>query len=485
MNLSSASIIEMLAGLRDGTLKKTDLWEHFVHVSDELDPTLQAYNFRTPAMPIAHEWSLSGLPIAIKDVYSEVGVPTTASSKMLANYVAPYESTATKRLKEAGIISLGKVNNDEFAMGTTGENSAIRITKNPWDITRVPGWSSSGSVVSVASGMAPASIATDTGGSVRQPASLSWVVGFKGTYGTISRYGVIPMASSLDTMGVLARNVRDAHLIWDTMQGHDPLDATSLDGRISVSSDIWSRTDLKWIKIGLPKEYFWDGVESGTREVIEQAKKTLTDLGAELIEVSLPTTDYALASYYIIVPSEVSTNLARFDGVRFGHVTSESFRDYADWISHTRSEGFGAEAKRRIMIGSFALSSGFYDAYYHRASLVREMVRQEFAEVFTKVDVLATPVSPQVAWKIGEKADDPLALYMADIFTVPGALAGIPGISVPAGYAAPSDDASLALPVGLQIMGPKLGEEKVFTVAQVFEQANKELIESRRPSVWG
>lgn len=485
MNLSSASLSEMLDAMRAGTLSQTDIWEHFSRVSDELDTTLQAYNFRTPTRPTPQGWPLAGIPIAVKDLYSEVWVPTTASSKMLKNYVAPYESTATKKLKEAGIISLWKVNHDEFWMGASWENSALRVSKNPWDITRVPGGSSSGSAVAVASGMAPVSIWTDTGWSCRQPASLSGIVGFKWTYGSVSRYGVIPMTSSLDTMGVLSRNVRDAHLIWDTMQWYDPLDATSLDGRITISPDIWSRTDLKWMKIGLPKEYFWEGIEAGTREVIEQAKKTLTDLGAELIEVSLPSTDYALASYYVIVPSEVSTNLARFDGVRFGHVTGEEFRDYADWISHTRSEGFGAEAKRRIMIGAFSLSSGFYDAYYHRASLVRELVRREFAHVFSQVDVIATPVSPMVAWKIGKMVNDPLANYMADIFTVPGALAGIPGISVPAGYAAPADDASLALPVGLQIMGPKLGEEKVFTVANVFEQANKELIESKRPSVWG
>lgn len=485
MNLSSSSILEILAGLRDGTLKTADIWNHFDRVSTELDTELQAYNFRTKSQPVAQEWPLSGIPIAVKDVYSETGVPTSASSKMLANYVAPYESTATKRLKEAGIVSLGKVNCDEFAMGATGEHSGIRTTKNPWDITRVPGGSSSGSAASVASGMAPASIATDTGGSIRQPASLTGTVGFKWTYGTVSRYGVIPMASSLDTMGVIARTVQDSYLVWDAMQGNDPLDATTLDGKITISSDIWSRTDLKWMRIGLPKEYFGDGIEAWTRDVIEQAKKTLTDLGATLVEVSLPTTDYALAAYYVIVPSEVSTNLARFDGVRFGHITGEEFRDYADWISHTRSEGFGAEAKRRIMIGSFALSSGFYDAYYHRASLVRELVRREFAEVFTQVDVIATPVSPMVAWKIGKMDNDPLANYMADIFTVPGALAGIPGISVPAGYAAPADDPSLALPVGLQIMWPRLWEEKVFTVANVFEQANKELIESKRPSIWG
>lgn len=245
MNLSSVSILDMIASLRDGILTQSDIWNHFDRVSNELDPTLQSYNFRTKVQPNTQAGPFFGTPIAVKDVYSETGVPTTASSKMLANYIAPYESTATKRLKEAGIVSLGKVNCDEFAMGTTGENSGIRITKNPWDISRVPGGSSSGSVVSVASGMAPASIATDTGGSIRQPASLSGVVGFKGTYGTISRYGVIPMASSLDTMGVFARTVRDSHLIWDTMQGHDPLDATSLDGKIEISPDIWSRTDLK------------------------------------------------------------------------------------------------------------------------------------------------------------------------------------------------------------------------------------------------
>lgn len=484
MNLSTASLVEILEAIKSGEVTQAQVWEHFDHISTELDDELQAYNFRTKEKPAATEGVLSGIPMAIKDLYSETGVPTTAASKMLENYVAPYESTVTKRLKAAGMISLGKVTCDEFAMGGSGENSALKVARNPWDTSRVPGGSSSGSAVAVASGMAPVSIGTDTGGSVRQPASLTGVVGFKGTYGSVSRYGVIPMASSLDTMGVLSRTVRDAHLVWDAMQGHDPLDATTLDGRIEVSPDIWNRKDLKWIKIGLPKEYFGEGIEAWTREVIEQAKKTLSDLGAELIEVSLPSTDYALAAYYVIVPSEVSSNLARFDGVRFGHITGEEFRDYADWISHTRSEGFGAEAKRRIMIGAFALSSGFYDAYYHRASLVRELVRREFAETFQKVDVLATPVSPMVAWKIGKMDNDPLASYMADIFTVPGALAGIPGLSVPAGYAAPADDATLSLPVGLQIMGPKLGEEKVLMVGHVFEQAMQEKINAQRPKVW-
>jgi len=484
MNLSSASITEMITALNAWELTSSDLWNHFSRVSDELDPALQAYNFRTKEQPIAQKWPLAGIPIAVKELYSEKGIPTTASSKMLENYISPYESTATKRLKEKGMISLWKVNCDEFGMGGSGENSGLRITKNPWNLSRVPGGSSSGSAASVAAGMTPVSIATDTGGSVRQPASLTGTVGFKWTYGTVSRYWVIPMASSLDTVGVIARTVQDSYLVWNAMQGHDPLDATSLDWRIEVSSDIWSRSNLKWVKIGLPKEYFGDGIEAGTREVIEQAKKTLTDLGATLVEVSLPTTDYALAAYYVIVPSEVSTNLSRFDGVRFGHITGEEFRDYADWISHTRSEGFGAEAKRRIMIGSFALSSGFYDAYYHRASLVRELVRREFAEVFTQVDVLATPVSPMVAWKIGKMNNDPLANYMADIFTVPGALAGIPWISVPAGYASPADDATISLPVGLQIMWPRLWEEKVFSVAHVFEQANKEIIEGKSPSIW-
>lgn len=340
MDFSTASLSEILSAIAKNETTKQAVWEHFAQVRDVLDPELQAFNHKTETMPTPADGVLSGIPLAIKDVYSEVGVPTTASSKMLENYIAPYESTATKRLKAAGMISLGKVNHDEFAMGATGEHSALRLSRNPWDPTRVPGGSSSGSSVAVASGMAPVSIATDTGGSIRQPASLTGVVGFKGTYGSVSRYGVIPMASSLDTMGVLSRTVRDAHLVWDAMQGHDPLDATSLDGRIEVSQDIWNRTDLKGVKIGLPKEYFGDGIEAGTRETIEQAKKTLTDLGAELIEVSLPSTDYALAAYYVIVPSEVSTNLARFDGVRFGHITGEEFRDYADWISHTRSEGF-------------------------------------------------------------------------------------------------------------------------------------------------
>lgn len=483
MNLSTLSLFDIIKALDSWYITQIQLWEHFANISSILDPKLDIYNHQSFSRTTPQWWPLSGIPMTLKDLFNEVWVPTTASSNMLKNYISLYESTATARLKKAWMLSLGKVNCDEFAMWVW-ENSALRMTKNPWDITRVAGWSSSGSAAAVASWMSPISIWTDTGGSVRQPAALCWVVWFKWTYGSISRYGVIPMASSLDTIGVLSRTVRDAHIVWDIMQGHDSYDATTLNGKITVSSDIWERTDLKWIKIGFPKEYFQDGIEKGTLESIENVKKILRDKGAELVDISLPSSGYWVAAYYIIVPSEVSTNLARYDSIRFGHITEEEFTSYADWISHSRSEGFWPEAKRRIMVGSFSLSSGFYDAYYHRASLVREKIRREFSLAYSEVDVIATPVSPHVAWKIGSTKDDPIADYMADIFTVPWSLAGLPGISIPIGYSNPSDDSDVFLPVGLQILWPRLWEEKVFMVSHVLENSLKEMIHSRRPQIF-
>jgi aspartyl-tRNA(Asn)/glutamyl-tRNA(Gln) amidotransferase subunit A len=327
--------------------------------------------------------------------------------------------------------------------------------------------------------MVPAALGTDTGGSIRQPASMCGVVGFKPTYGRLSRYGIIAMASSLDTPGFFTRTVRDAAFLYDIAAGHDPLDSTSLDLPHAVNPGIWDKKDLKGVKIGIPKEYFIDGIDAGVRAEVEAAIETAKSLGAEIKEVSLPYTQFGLAVYYVVMPAEVSTNLARYDGLRFGH-SSEVPAD----IAKNRSEGFGKEAQRRIMLGSFVLSSGFYDAYYKKASLVRELIKKDFDNAFKDVDVLFTPTAPTVAWKIGEKTDDPLKMYLSDIFTVNASLAQLPGLSLPIGYSKPTDDANAPdMPVGLQILGQRLNEERVFEVAHVLENALKGKVGSKRPNI--
>lgn len=416
----------------------------------------------------------------MKDVFSEAGIETTASSKMLADYKPPYDATIISCLKEAGFSSIGKLNMDEFAMGGSGENSAMRITRNPWDIDRIPGGSSSGSAAAVAAGMVSAALGTDTGGSIRQPASMCGVVGFKPTYGRNSRKGVISMASSLDTPGTFTKTVEDAAMLYEIMTGYDAGDSTSLQEPTTINPAIWDKKDLEGVKIGVPKEYFIEGIEKGVQKEIDGAIAKLRELGAEIKEVSLPHTEYGLAVYYIVMPAEVSTNLARYDGIRFGHTHGGG----AD-IAMSRSEGFGKEAQRRIMLGSFVLSSGFYDAYYRRASLIRELIKNDFKKAFNEVvDIIVTPTAPSVAWKIGEKVDDPLKMYLSDVFTVNASLAGLPGLSLPVGYSLPEDGGTTELPVGLQILGPELGEEKVFEVAHILERAMKEYIESKKPSVF-
>jgi aspartyl-tRNA(Asn)/glutamyl-tRNA(Gln) amidotransferase subunit A len=480
MKFKEKSLKEIIAMIKSGETTQKEVYDYFLNRIRTLDPQIEAFNLVQETFQAQDIHSaLAGVPIGVKDVFSETGVETTASSKMLVGYRPPYNATIISLLQVAGFSSIGKLNMDEFAMGGSGENSAIRITKNPWDTTRIPGGSSSGSAAAVAAGMIPAALWTDTGWSIRQPASMCGIVGFKPTYGRNSRKGVISMASSLDTPGTFTKTVEDAAFLYEIMTGYDSWDSTSLNEPIHINPNIWNKKNLNWVTIGMPKEYFIEGIEQGVRAEIDKAIKTLRELGAEIKEVSLPHTEYGLAAYYIIMPAEVSTNLARYDGIRFGHT-----HGWGSDIAVSRSEGFWKEVQRRIMLGSFVLSSGFYDAYYRRASLVRELIKDDFKQAFKWVDVIITPISPSVAWKIGEKSEDPLKMYLADIFTVNASLAWLPGLSVPIGYSLANDGCSTVLPVWLQILGPQLGEEKIFEVWHVLEQTLKDYIDNKKPSIF-
>jgi aspartyl-tRNA(Asn)/glutamyl-tRNA(Gln) amidotransferase subunit A len=408
--------------------------------------------------------ALLGVPIAIKDVLCTAGVATTCGSKMLEHFVPPYSATVTEKLDAAGAVMLGKTNMDEFAMGSSTENSAYFPTRNPWDLERVPGGSSGGSAAAVAALEAPISLGSDTGGSIRQPAALCGVAGMKPTYGRVSRYGLVAFASSLDQIGPFAREVRDCATLLNAIAGHDPLDATSAPGETpDFTADL--ERGVRGMRIGVPKEYLPGTLDAGVRARIDDALNALESLGAEIdTEVSLPSTEAALAVYYIIAPSEASANLARYDGVKYGfsYTRGESMWDN---MEKTRGQGFGTEVKRRIMIGTYALSSGYYDAYYLKAQKVRTVIRREFDAAFEKYDVLAAPVTPTPAFKIGEKTSDPYAMYLNDVFTLPVNIAGLPGISVPAGFVD-------GLPVGLQIIGKPFDEAAVLRAAYAYEQTH-------------
>jgi aspartyl-tRNA(Asn)/glutamyl-tRNA(Gln) amidotransferase subunit A len=411
---------------------------------------------------------LAGLPIALKDNLCTTGTKTTAGSKILYNFVPPYDATVVAKLRAAGVVLVGKTNLDEFAMGSSTENSGFHTTRNPWDTERVPGGSSGGSAAAVSARQTPLALGSDTGGSIRQPASLCGVVGMKPTYGLVSRYGLIAYASSLDQIGPLGRTVKDCALLLNTIAGHDPLDSTSLPleiapGHFGVPDYLAAcGRDITGMRVGVPKEYFGSGVTTEVAATVRQAADKLAEMGAELEECSLPNTDYALAAYYILAPAECSSNLARFDGVKYGLRTKE-LAGHIGLTEKTRDEGFGAEVKQRVMIGTYALSAGYYDAYYKRAQQVRTLIRRDFDRAFESFDVLLTPTSPDVAFKIGEKAD-PLAMKRADICTLPVNMAGLPGISVPCGFVN-------GLPVGLQLIARPFQEETLFRIAHAYEQA--------------
>jgi len=414
---------------------------------------------------------LAGAPGAIKDIILVAGVKCTAGSKILENYIAPYDATCIKRLKDNGIIILGKTNMDEFAMGSSTENSAFGVTKNPIDLTRVPGGSSGGSTAAVAADFCLFALGSETGGSIRQPASFCGVVGLKPTYGAVSRYGLIDFASSLDQIGPITKTVEDCKIVFNIIKGKDPLDSTSVESKVSsstlrgVAGD--SKLRVAGLRIGVPKEYFIEGTDPEVIKLVKRAIKKYEENGAKVEEISLPHTEYALSCYYIIAPSEASANLARYDGIKYGFSKTRNqesrIKNLLDIYLESRGEGFGEEVRRRIMLGTYALSSGYYEAYYVRAQKVRTLIKKDFDKAFEKVDVIFTPTSPTPAFKLGEKTKDPLQMYLSDIFTAPVNLAELPAISIPCGNVG-------ELPVGLQIIGKPFEEEKIMDIAQIFEK---------------
>ncbi len=413
--------------------------------------------------------ALCGIPYAAKDIFLTKGIRTTAGSNILRDYIAPYDATAIKKVKEQHGVLVGKTNCDEFAMGSSNETSAFGPVKNPWDHNRVAGGSSGGSAAAVAGGQVPWALATDTGGSIRSPASFTGLTGWKPTYGRVSRYGVSAMTSSLDSIGALALSVKDIAMIASVTSGKDSMDGTTGDHPADFMVD---SAAIKGMKIGIPKEYFVDGMEMGVVTKVKEAIEELKKLGAQIVDISLPNTKYGSLVYAIICPSEVSSNLARFDGIRYGHVSSEA-KDLLEVYTKTRAEGFGNEAKRRIMIGTYVLSAGYYDAYYKKAQRIRRLILNEFEEIFKQVDVLIAPTSPMVAPKLGAFADNPLFAYIADVLNIPANLAGLASISVPCGFAKPGDGETSStdgLPVGLQIIGPQWGEQKIFNVGAAYQE---------------
>ncbi len=408
---------------------------------------------------------LTGIPLALKDIFLTKGIRTTCGSRILQNFIPPYSATSWEKLRERGAVLLGKLNQDEFAMGSSNESSAFGTVRNPWDTTRIPGGSSGGSAAAIAAQQAIATLGTDTGGSIRQPASHCGCVGLKPTYGRVSRYGVIAYASSLDQVGPVTRDVTDCAIMLGAVAGYDPKDSTSVNSAVPDYTAALTG-DIKGLRIGLPKEYYIEGLDPDVQAAMDQAIATYRRLGAEFVDISLPHTDYAVATYYLIATAEASSNLARYDGVRFGH-RSPKAGGLIDMMTMSRSEGFGPEVKRRIMLGTYALSSGYYDAYYLKAQKVRTLIMRDFTRAFEDVDVILTPVAPTPAFRIGEKVNDPLQMYLSDIFTIPVNMAGTCAMSVPAGFS------KEGLPIGLQLIGKPFGEETILRAGHAFEQATE------------
>jgi aspartyl-tRNA(Asn)/glutamyl-tRNA(Gln) amidotransferase subunit A len=452
LRLTAEDVLGLLAR---GEASGEELRDAYLAAIDERDEDLHAY------LHVTGEAG-GGVPVALKDVITTKGVPTTAGSKILEGYLPVFDSTVATRCKEAGLPLLGKTNMDEFAMGSSTENSAYGPTKNPWDPSRVPGGSSGGSAAAVAGGLAPWALGSDTGGSIKQPAALCGLVGLRPTYGTVSRYGIVAFASSLDQVGPITKTVRDCARLYEIVSGQDPCDSTTVE---PPPVEVPEAEDLKGLRIGVPRELNEaEGIEPGVSESVKAAVKLAEDLGAEVGETRLPrSVDYGLACYYLVAPAEASSNLARYDGVRYGYRAPVD-GDLTALYERTRWEGFGAEPKRRIMLGTYALSAGYYEAYYGQAQKVRTVIKDEFAAAFREFDVLVSPTSPTVAFKLGEKTENPLAMYLADVLTIPPNMAGLPGLSVPCGL-------SEGLPVGLQLIGPQFSENTLFRVGHALERA--------------
>ena len=490
MELCRLTVHEARARLEKGEISSVDLTRAVLDRIDAVDQRVRAYltvvadRAMAEAQQADARWSehrrdqtpapaLLGIPMAIKDEICTRGVRTTAGSKILGNFVPPYNATVMEKLNAAGGILVGKTNQDEFAMGSSTENSRYFTTRNPWDLERVPGGSSGGSAAATAADETLFALGTDTGGSVRQPAGLTNTVGLRPTYGRVSRFGIIAFASSLDQVGPITKDVRDAATILGVIAGHDARESTSVDRPVPDYRAALSNESLNGVRVGVPREYFIEGMQKGVERTVREAIRVLESLGAAMVEVTLPHTDYSLPAYYLLAPAEASANLARYDGVKYGYRLEESSEMW-EVMRATRGDGFGAEVKRRIMLGTYALSAGYYDAYYLKAQKVRTLIKQDFDNAFEQVDVIVGPTSPSVAFKIGEKVDDPLQMYLADVFTLAQALAGIPAISIPCGFA---ED----LPVGLQVMARAFDEERLLQVAYAYEQATE--WHKRKPAV--
>ena len=468
----SKTISQIRQGLTNKEFSSVEITKDYLTAIKQHNPVINCYISVTEDIALqqakqadediaaGNTQALTGVPLAHKDLFCTDGVRTSCGSKMLDNFIAPYNATVIEKINAAGSVMLGKTNMDEFAMGSSNENSFYGPVTNPWDPGRVPGGSSGGSAAAVAAGLAPAATGTDTGGSIRQPAALCGVTGIKPTYGRVSRYGMIAFGSSLDQGGPFARSAEDCAILLQTMAGFDQRDSTSIDQPVpDYSANL--ANDIKGLKIGLPKEYFAEGLEPGVASVIETAIDEYRRLGAEVIEISLPNTKFSIPVYYVVALAECSSNLSRFDGVRFGH-RCENPEDLEDLYKRSRGEGFGEEVKRRIMLGTYALSAGYYDAYYLKAQQVRRLIKQDFEQAFKQVDIIAGPTTPEVAFKLGEKTDDPVSMYLQDIYTISLNLAGLPGMSIPAGF-------SQGLPVGLQLIGNYFDEARLLNTAHQFQ----------------
>lgn len=474
----SSTACELSKALSDGATTSTEITGAFIDRIQKVDGQVHAFLYHDPEDMVAQAKEsdlrrsqnltlgpLDGVPVGLKDVIAVEGQPLTAASKILENYISPYNATVTRKLKESGAVISGRLNLDEFAMGSSTENSAYGATKNPWDLDRVPGGSSGGSAAAVAAREIPLTLGSDTGGSIRQPASLCGVVGMKPTYGMVSRFGLAAFASSLDQIGPFAQSVEDVALLLEIISGHDPLDSTSYPVEIPRYSEVL-KEDCQPCKIGLPSEFFGPGMDDEVRKSVELAIEFYKSIGFEIIDVSLPSTDLSVSVYYVIATAEASSNLARYDGIRY---TSRSQRaeNAIDIYSKSRGEGFGEEVKRRCILGAYALSSGYYDAYYLRAQKTRTLIRRDFEKAFQKVDVILTPTSPTPAFKFGEKSEDPISMYLSDIYTISTNLAGLPGISVPCGF---SDS---GLPIGMQLIGQAFEEGPLLSVAHQFDREHR------------
>ena len=474
MSLASSTIAELRRLLTRKEITPADILRDLQQAVEQKNPALAAalgHDFDTASKQAAAadlSLPLGGIPVAVKDNISVNGQPLTCASRMLENYRAPYDATCIQKLRAAGAVPLGRLNMDEFAMGSSTENSAWGPSRNPWDHARVPGGSSGGSAAAVAIDIAIAALGSDTGGSIRQPASFCGCVGIKPTYGRVSRFGLVAFASSLDQIGPITKTVEDSAILLNHLCGKDPRDSTSLDAAVPDFTAELGR-DIKGLRVGMPSEYFADGIHPGVLDAVKKAVQQLESLGAVIVPISLPHTGSGIATYYVLAPAEASANLARFDGVRYGH-RAEGTSDVLEHYLKTRAEGFGSEVKRRILLGTFVLSSGYHDAYYVKAQKARTLIRRDFMEAFEKVDVVVSPTAPSPAFKIGSHEGDPLSVYLADSFTIPPNLAGLPALSVPCGFV---EEEGKALPVGLHLIGKPLEEATILRAAHAYEQSTE------------